>query len=208
MFIPDPDFFSSRIQGYKKAPDPGEKILTGSILGSKSLYKCKLWNLRFFNSVCCIVGTVLYRYCNSLIFQTKKPSKISAGDSVVKEEPEEVRNNSPQQHSEPQQLRESATPTSPQLGKAEFVGNNTQQHLSLERSDSNSPKLDLQQHEHVAVMADSGASPQQSGAKPKQKRRRAKRFCRRANCVKCTTLPCGICGPCRNPAKKSRCVLR
>ncbi len=159
--------------------------------------------------MCCIVGTVFYRYCNSLIFQTKKPSKISAGDFVVKEEPEEVRNNSPQQHSEPQQLRESATPTSSQLGKAEFVGNNSQQqHFSLERSDSSSPQLGLQQQEYVAVMTDSGAMAQQSGAKPKQTRRRAKRFCRRANCVKCTTLPCGICGPCRNPAKKSRCVLR
>jgi hypothetical protein len=119
----------------------------------------------------------------------------------VKEEPEEVRNNSPQQHPEPgtcsnnqQQLLETSILTS----------NNTQQHFSLERS----PQLGLQQQEHVAVMTDSGASPQQSGAKPKQKRRRAKRFCRRANCVKCTTLPCGICGPCRNPAKKSRCVLR
>jgi hypothetical protein len=144
-----------------------------------------------------------------IIFQTKKPPKISVGNPIVKEEPEEVRNNSPQQHSEPQQLRESATPTSSQLDQTEFEGN-TQQHFSLERSDSNSPQLGLQQHEieHVAVMTDSGASPQQSGEKPKQTRRRAKRFCRRANCVKCTTLPCGICGPCRNPAKKSRCVLR
>ncbi len=150
------------------------------------------------------------QYCNSRFFyfsnyfQTEKPPKISVGNTIVKEEPEEVQSNSPQQHSEPQQLRESATPTSSQLGKAEFVGNNTPQHFSLERS----PQLGLQQQEHVAVMADSGASPQQSGAKPKQTRRRAKRFCRRANCVKCTTLPCGICGPCRNPAKKSRCVLR
>ncbi len=118
----------------------------------------------------------------------------------MKEEPEEVQSNSPQQHSEPQQLRESATPTSSQQDQAEFVGNNSQQPEA---------QLGLQHEiEHVAVMADSGASPQQSGAKPKQKRRRAKRFCRRANCVKCTTLPCGICGPCRNPAKKSRCVLR
>ncbi len=124
----------------------------------------------------------------------------------MKEEPEEVRNNSPQQHSEPQQLRGSATPTNSQLDQTIFIGNNTQQHLSLEDSNSNSPQQ--REIEHVAVMADSGASPQQSGGKPKQKRRRAKRFCRRANCVKCTTLPCGMCGPCRNPAKKSRCVLR
>ncbi len=161
--------------------------------------------------MCCIVGTVLYRYCNSLIFQTKKPPKISVGDTIVKEEPEEVRSNSPQQHFyEPQQLHESATPTSSQLDQTDFVGNSTQQHFSLENTESISsqPEAQLGLQENVAVMADSGASPQQSGAKPKQKRRRAKRFCRRANCVKCTTLPCGICGPCRNPAKKSRCVLR
>ncbi len=145
-------------------------------------------------------------------FQTKKPPKISVGDSIVKEEPEEVQSNSPPQQPQTgnlQQLQESATPTSSQLDQAEFIGNNSQQqHFSLERSDSNSPQLGLHQQEHVAVMPDSGASPQQSGAKPKQTRRRAKRFCRRANCVKCTTLPCGLCGPCRNPAKKSRCVLR
>ncbi len=164
--------------------------------------------------MCCVVLYV-YLYCILrsfilvIILQTQKPPKISVGDSVVKEEPEKVQSNSPQQLSEPQQLRGSATPTNSQLDQANFIGNNSQQqHFSLERSDSSSPQLGLQQHEHVAVMADSGASPQQSGAKPKQTRRRAKRFCRRANCVKCTTLPCGICGPCRNPAKKSRCVLR
>jgi hypothetical protein len=165
--------------------------------------------------VCCVVLYV-YLYCILrsfilvIILQTQKPPKISVGDSVVKEEPEEVRNNSPQQQPQTgilQQLQVSTTLISSQLDQAEFIGNNSQQqHFSLEGSDSNSPQQ--REIEHVAVMRDSGASPQQSGAKPKQKRRRAKRFCRRANCVKCTTLPCGICGPCRNPAKKSRCVLR
>jgi hypothetical protein len=38
--------------------------------------------------------------------------------------------------------------------------------------------------------------------------RRKTRSCKRSNCLFCNRPPCGVCGPCRNPASKSRCRSR
>ncbi len=73
----------------------------------------------------------------------------------------------------------------------------TAQQLWLLGDDTSSPP---QQQHPTAAAADSGGL-QQLGL-------RKTRSCKRSNCLFCNRAPCGVCGPCRNPASKSRCRSR